>query len=277
MKDQPSLAVTLVDNHDTQPLQALESPVMDWFKPLAYAFILLREEGYPCVFHADYYGATYTDRGRDGNFYTINMPSHQTILNKLLAARRDFAYGPQYSYLDHWDIIGWTRLGTAAKPRAMAVILSDGPGGAKWMEVGKANATFSDVTGNRTDKVTTNAQGWGNFPVNGGSVSVWVQDPAPTGTVSANFTCNNGYTVTGQDVYVVGNLANLGSWNTASALKMNPTNYPTWTLTVNGLPANTAVEWKCIKKQGSTVVWQGGANNAFTTPASGSTSTTGSF
>ena len=57
MEQQPTLAVTLVDNHDTQPLQALESPVMDWFKPLAYAFILLREEGYPNVFYADYYGA----------------------------------------------------------------------------------------------------------------------------------------------------------------------------------------------------------------------------
>jgi hypothetical protein len=40
-------AVTLVDNHDTQPLQALEAPVEDWFKPIAYAFILLRKDGYP--------------------------------------------------------------------------------------------------------------------------------------------------------------------------------------------------------------------------------------
>ncbi len=27
--------LTLVDNHDTQPLQSLEAPVEDWFKPLA--------------------------------------------------------------------------------------------------------------------------------------------------------------------------------------------------------------------------------------------------
>jgi alpha-amylase len=41
MSEQPPLAVTLVQNHDTQPCQAMESPVEDWFKPLAYAFILL--------------------------------------------------------------------------------------------------------------------------------------------------------------------------------------------------------------------------------------------
>lgn len=171
MKDQPSLAVTLVENHDTQPLQALESPVASWFKPLAYAFILLRQEGYPCVFYADYYGATYTDRG-----ITVTLPSHKAVLDKLLAARRDFAWGPQYNYLDHWDIIGWTRLGNAQHPKAMAVILTDGPGGSKWMEVGKPNATFRDVLGHHAGTVTTNSWGWGQFPVHGGSVSVWVQD-----------------------------------------------------------------------------------------------------
>ena len=52
--------MTLVENHDTQPMQALESPVADWFKPLAYSIILMRAEGYP-IFYPDYYGANYSD------------------------------------------------------------------------------------------------------------------------------------------------------------------------------------------------------------------------
>ena len=36
--------------------QALCSWVQEWFKPLAYALILLRRDGYPCVFYGDYYG-----------------------------------------------------------------------------------------------------------------------------------------------------------------------------------------------------------------------------
>lgn len=32
----PDLAITFVENHDTQRGQALESTVEDWFKPLAY-------------------------------------------------------------------------------------------------------------------------------------------------------------------------------------------------------------------------------------------------
>jgi alpha-amylase len=272
MQQQPALAVTLVENHDTQPLQALESPVMDWFKPLAYAFILLREEGYPSVFYADYYGASYTDRGID-----VTLPSHREILDQLLLARREYAWGPQYNYLDHSDIIGWTRLGDAQHPEAMAVILTDGPGGSKWMEVGKANARFTDLTGNRSDAVTTNEYGWGNFPVDGGTVSVWVQDEIVPGQVAVYFSCANGFTVTGQDVYVVGSIAQLGGWNTAQAVKLSPSSYPTWTGTIADLPSNTAIEWKCVKKQGTNVVWQPGANNGFTTPTAGSTSAAGSF
>lgn len=175
MQQVPLLAATFVDNHDTQPLQALESPVESWFKPLAYALILLRAEGYPCVFHADYYGAHYKDKGRDGNEYEIWIDSHKGILDKLLFARKHFAYGEQYTYFDHEDVIGWTRLGNEAHPRALAVLMSDGPSGSKWMEVGKPNTVFYDITEQVPEPVQTNADGWGEFRCNGGSVSVWVQ------------------------------------------------------------------------------------------------------
>jgi alpha-amylase len=146
MQQRPTHAVTFVENHDSQPLQALESVVEPWFKPLAYAIILLRQEGYPCVFHADYYGAEYEDWGKDGNRYNIFMLSHRWIIDKLLYARKHYAYGPQYNYLDHWNTIGWTRLGDADHPQGMAVIMSDGSEGSKWMEVGKPNTKFIGVT-----------------------------------------------------------------------------------------------------------------------------------
>ncbi len=101
--------------------------------------------------------------------------------------------------------------------------------------------------------------------------------------VSQTFTCTNGTTTSGQSVYVVGSAPQLGAWSAASAVKLSPTSYPTWTGTVTGLPPSTAVEWKCIKRQEanypSTVdQWQPGANSAFTTPASGPASgSSGSF
>ncbi len=56
LEREPDSACVFVDNHDTQPGQALESWVQPWFKPLAYAYVLLRDAQYPCVFFGDLYG-----------------------------------------------------------------------------------------------------------------------------------------------------------------------------------------------------------------------------
>ncbi|MES2440864.1 MAG: alpha-amylase [Verrucomicrobiota bacterium] len=178
MKEFPLFAVTLVENHDTQPLQQLESVVDAWFKPLAYAIILLRAEGYPCIFEADYYGAEYVGKGRDGNDHEISLACHRWIIDRLLLARRHFAHGPQYDSFDDFDIIGWTRQGTANHPHPMAVLLSDGPAGTKWMEVGKPNSNFEDITGHVRGLIRSNEFGWAEFRCGGGSVSVWVEHHA---------------------------------------------------------------------------------------------------
>jgi alpha-amylase len=169
-KEQPSKSVTFVDNHDSQPLQALESSVDPWFKPLAYALILLRAEGYPCIFLADYDGAEYEDKG-----IKISLPSQKYLLDIMLAARRDYAHGPQTDYFDHADCIGWTRLGDEAHRKALAVILSEGSGGTKPMNIGRPNAKFVDLTKHFAGEITANADGWADFRCNGGSVSVWVE------------------------------------------------------------------------------------------------------
>ena len=174
VQHQPTLAVTFVENHDSQPLQSLESVVENWFKPLAYALILLREAGYPCVFYGDYYGASYRDKGRDGKDYDIVLQSHRSVLDRLLQARRDYAYGIQYDYFDHPNTIGWTRLGDLEHPASMAVIMGNGAAGTKWMEVGKPDTTYIDLTKTIATPVMTNADGWGEFCCQGGSVSVWV-------------------------------------------------------------------------------------------------------
>ena len=174
VESHPELAVTLVDNHDSQPLQSLESVVEPWFKPLAYALILLRRDGYPCVFYADYYGAHYTDAGDDGDDYEIFLDNHRWIIDKFLAARHNYGYGEQQDYLDHPNTIGWTRLGSEEKPGGMAVVMSNGEAGTKWMNVGQSDCTYVDITEHIDDPVITNEEGWANFTCEAGSVSVWV-------------------------------------------------------------------------------------------------------
>ena len=176
----PNLAVTVVANHDTQPLQSLEAPVDPWFKPHAYALILLREAGYPCVFYPDLYGTEYTDKGRDGNDYTIVMPALES-LPTLLTLRKEVAYGIQHDYFNHPNCIGWTREGETDVPRSgCAVIMSNGEEGNKKMFVGLAHADkqFKDALNNRMETVLIDEAGEGEFFCAAGSVSVWVENDA---------------------------------------------------------------------------------------------------
>ena len=178
VKAKPDKAVTVVDNHDTQPLQALEAPVEPWFKPHAYALILLRKDGYPCVFYPDLYGAHYKDKGRDGNEYDIFLEKCDGI-EMLLKARNVYAYGMQRDYFESPNCIGWTREGVDDnKASGCAVIISNGDAATLRMEIGKKHAgkTFSDTLQKSKTDVLIDADGFGIFTVGAGSVSVYASN-----------------------------------------------------------------------------------------------------
>ena len=172
----PLLAVTVVDTHDTQPLQALEAPVAGWFKPLAYALILLRKDGYPCIFYPDIYGAAYTDKGSDGNDYEITLAA-VPVLDQLLCLRKNKAWGEQRDYFDHGNCIGWVRDGNEAAT-GCAVLMSNGEDGFKPMLMGAqyAGKNFYNYLDKEAAQVTINGEGWGDFTCKGGGVAVWVTD-----------------------------------------------------------------------------------------------------
>lgn len=172
----PTHAITIVDNHDTQPLQDLESPVEAWFKPIAYALILLRKDGIPCLFYPAMYGAHYVDKGSDGNDYEIWL-SRVDELDQMLPLREKIASGDQQDYFDHPNCIGWTRSGVPeVEGSGLAVILSNGTDGFKYMELGERHAgrKMKDALGKWPGEVTLNEKGGAEFHCPAGSVSVWV-------------------------------------------------------------------------------------------------------
>ncbi|RNA63453.1 alpha-amylase [Chryseobacterium nematophagum] len=171
----PLHAVSLVDNHDTQPLQDLEAPVEKWFKPLAYALILLRQDGYPCIFYPDLFGAHYVDKDKDGNDQEIFLDKVDGI-EELIATRKNYAYGIQRDYFEDANCLGWTREGNEDHS-GCAVVLSNKDDYNKPMEIGTryAGKKFYDILKRSNEKVIIDQNGWGNFPVPAGNVSVWIE------------------------------------------------------------------------------------------------------
>jgi alpha-amylase len=91
---------------------------------------------------------------------------------------------------------------------------------------------------------------------------------AASGTVGESFGVNE-TTSWGQNVYLVGSIPALGSWNTSQAIPLSSSGYPVWRGTVT-LPANTYVEYKyIIKNSDGSITWEPGNNHSFTTGASG--------
>jgi alpha-amylase len=177
VQSHPELAVTLVENHDTQPLQSLEQTVEQWFRPLAYALILLREQGYPCVFYTDLYGSTYKDTGDNGEEHEITLEKLNEI-EALLYLRKNVSYGAQVDYFEALDSIGWVRMGDQEHAHSgCAVVMSTGEATVRRMQVGEAHAgkIFIDYLGKVEQEIMIDESGWADFLVNGGSVSVWVE------------------------------------------------------------------------------------------------------
>ncbi|MCR5609372.1 MAG: alpha-amylase [Lachnospiraceae bacterium] len=168
VNSRPDMAVTFVDNHDTQRGQSLASEIAPWFKPLAYCMILTREGGIPCVYYADYYGSS-----------NQQIPSYKDQLDKMLIARKDYAYGTQKEYLNGADVVGWTRMGdNEHKNSGLAAIISDNQAGELTMNVGENHAgeTWYDITGNQTETVVIGSDGEATFKVGAKSYSIYVNN-----------------------------------------------------------------------------------------------------
>ncbi|MCA9979972.1 MAG: alpha amylase C-terminal domain-containing protein [Anaerolineales bacterium] len=102
--------------------------------------------------------------------------------------------------------------------------------------------------------------------------------PSPTavpGNATVTFTVNGFVSQPGQDLYVVGNVPELGNWNAANAVPLTWQDSDTWSgPVVFTTSAGQSVQCKSIMKQGGSVTWQGGGNKSTAVPSSGSSSAT---
>ena len=257
-------AVTFVDNHDTQLGRPGSSWIPDWFKPSAYALIMTREAGYPTLFYGDYYGIP-----------AQRVNSLRSKIDPIMKARKYAAYGPQYDYFDDADLIGWTREGLPTHDfSGMAALVTDRNGGSKWMFVGQQHAgeVWVDATGGIQDRVTINGDGWGQFRVGPGSMSLWVNSRLrdawnePVGSlVNVTFNIEHVDLPADERIFVVGSTPNLGSLKAGgevSTVEITPTRSR---LTVQ-IPYGTALEFKALKKNlttGQVIKYNEGQNQRF--------------
>jgi alpha-amylase len=161
MNDQPTLAVTYVHSHDDMPPMFGNSYrgqyVGEWFISQAYAIVLLRDLGYPCVSDVD----------------TI---CHPDMIKRYMLLRQECTYGDRFDKIDHNNTIGWSYSGGAGFDNSMAVVLTNGGYGKKWLPTQHANTRYLDFTESLRHTITTNQDGWAEFECPERNTSVWVEE-----------------------------------------------------------------------------------------------------
>jgi len=185
---QPRLTVTFVTNHDTQESQSLAAPVDTWFVPHAYALILLRQDGHPCVFWGDVFGTSGPQP---------RLPACGGRLVRLVKARQLFAYGAQDDHFSSTisaarsllmpratSCIAWQRQWkhlTHGSISLVVLVSISWSWKKKRVRVPRdcAGQIFTDIMGFCWSCVQIGKDGFGEFVVGPRSISVWTWRDAP--------------------------------------------------------------------------------------------------
>lgn len=172
------LSVSFVENHDTDG----SYPVVNQ-KMLAYAYMLLRANGYPCVFYKDYYEYGLGDQ-----------------IKQLMRIRRDHAFGPGWEHDEtDADVYAYSRAGDA-QHAGLLLVLCDQEAPPKRIRTPFASARLRDLSGHQSVEVETDHLGNGDFPVKAHGYSVWspLGTPESAATATRSFFAESNRTLGGQ-------------------------------------------------------------------------------
>lgn len=291
-----SEAVVFVDNHDNQRGHGGGGHIITHKDGTLYdltnVFMLAWPYGYPKIMSS--YEFSYGDEGppsdNNGNTDTIYSNGTPNCFNEWKCEHRWQAIANMVEFrnvtssdftVDNWWSNGGNQIAFSRGDSGFVAINKEGYSMNQTLQTGMpageyCNVVYGELATNGQSctgpSIVVDANGtaqvsldsWNALAIHSESQ---VSSSSQNQIISTDFTVN-ATTYWGQNVYVVGNIAELGNWNAANAIALSPSNYPLWSHPID-LPASTAVEYKYIKIDGSNVVWESGSNRIITTPASG--------
>ncbi|WP_250009217.1 carbohydrate-binding module family 20 domain-containing protein [Actinoplanes sp. M2I2] len=277
-------AVAFIDNHDTQRNDRAKLTYKNGGTyALAEAFMLAYPYGTPSVMSSFTFSNPEAGPPATANGTTtaVNCSSgwaceHRWRTTANLVAFHNAAAG---TGLTNWWSNGGNQIAFGRGSNAYAVFNRGGalnrtfttslPAGT-YCDVANGDFTNGTCTGtaytvNAAGQFTATVPAGGLLALHVNARTTGGTTPPPTGCTSVAVTfAANATTAWGENVFLLGNRAELSNWNAGAGVALSSTAYPVWRGTVN-LPANTTVEYKYVKKNGSAVTWESGSNRTLNT------------
>jgi alpha-amylase len=152
----PGMAVTFVNNHDTEKDSNQGNRISTAEgKMLGYAYILTHE-GYPCLFYSDY--ESFLDKSK---------------LNTLLLINRSLARGSTSVLYADRDLYAAQRNGDGTVPGLVVFLNNSATAQSQQVTTRWKNAVLYDYSGTTTKTITTDANGRATLEAPGKGYTVW--------------------------------------------------------------------------------------------------------
>jgi alpha-amylase len=269
-------AVVFVDNHDTQRNGSTLTYKDGATYTLANVFELAWAYGSPNIMSS----FTFSNNDQGPPSAGNGMVSAVTCGSGWQCEHRQRAIANMVGFhnavgagaVGHWWSDGTNQIAFSRGTAGFVVINNEGGTLVRTFSTGLSAGTYCDVihgdfSGGSCSGPLVTVDGSGNATVNVAGMDAVAIDTAAkvTGTyVRATFNAN-APTSFGQNVYVVGSIPALGSWNTASAVPLSSAGYPVWSAGTP-LPANTSFQYKYIKKNADgSITWEADPNRSTST------------
>jgi len=279
-------SVTFVDNHDTDRNGSTLNYKNGSGYQLANIFSLAWGYGQPQVYSSFTFNSNDQSPPADGNGFVTNTDCgsagtwlcedrQQAVLGMVGWHNAVAGSAVANWWSDGNNVISFSRgsAGFVAINNSYAAVtrtFTTGMAAGSYCDVIHGSASGTSCTG---PLVTVNSSHNASITVPAqGAVAFDLDSTASTSTGVAVTFNENATTSFGQNVFVVGDNALLGAWNTNLSTALSSAGYPLWSTTV-WLPKNTAIQYKYIKKNpDGTVTWEGSSNRTANT-GTGSTLT----
>ncbi|WP_433174717.1 carbohydrate-binding module family 20 domain-containing protein [Actinoallomurus sp. CA-150999] len=278
-------SVVFAANHDTERNGSTLSYKDGTKYRLATIFSLAWNFGTPQVYSGFDFSGTDDSPPADSSGYVTDTncaSGWQGCLDRVLGGMVGWHNAVKGTSVTNWWSDGSNQIAFGRGAKGYVAINNSGGTLSRTFATGLPAGTYCDVIGGGVSSgkctgtaVTVDGSGNATFSVSPGSAVAI--DVAATGTgtggggtgvVQVTF---NEYATTyyGQNVYVVGSIPALGDWAPGSAVALSSAGYPTWSAAVS-LPANTAFQYKYIKKNpDGSVTWESDPNRSYTTGSDG--------
>jgi alpha-amylase len=266
-------AVVFVDNHDTQRNGSTLSYQDGATYTLANVFELAWDYGTPNIMSS----FTFSNSDQGPPSASNGMVNAVSCGNGWQCEHRQRAVANMVGFhnavagtpVANWWSDGTNQIAFSRGAAGFVVLNKEGGTLVRTYPTGLPAGTYCDVVhgdyaaGSCSGPLVT-VDGSGNATVNvSGMDAVAIDTAARVSGSYVRVTFNeNATTYWGQNVFVVGGIPALGSWNTASAVPLSASGYPVWSAGTP-VPASTSFQYKYIKKNpDGSVSWESDPNRS---------------